>query len=428
MHDCRGPNFIHGVQDNTILQLARETGTQLHEWDESEAVIADGSLLAPDVVEEAVRILWTDILGAAFAHSAAHSQTIPPQRSLHEYAEERLASLFPHDDAAEWKRRLVLHLLRVWGAYVGSDVRRQSLKFLWLEATIDGDSGDNPFVAGTYRGILEAVQHRAVREADVRLDCPVTQVRMGGNGRRPALRVRDGSWMEFDHVVCSVPLGYLKAHPELFQPPLAPRIQAAIRNLGYGNLDKVYITFPSAFWHGPATSASDDNKPSTPHAGFTHWVSLTTTASSPDPPTHHALNLAALPPPHAHPTLVFYIHSSTAQHIASLPPPALLPLFQPLYALLPHYHPANPACTPVALLATAWAADPWAGHGSYSNFPTGLAAGDADLAALRLGAPAACLWFAGEHTAPVDACGTTTGAYRSGEAVAARLLRAGKGA
>ena len=48
---------------------------------------------------------------------------------------------------------------------------------------------------------------------------------------------------------------------------------------------------------------------------------------------------------------------------------------------------------------------------------------DKDIEALREGCPDRNLWFAGEHTAPFVALGTTTGAYWSGEAVAERIAR-----
>ena len=49
---------------------------------------------------------------------------------------------------------------------------------------------------------------------------------------------------------------------------------------------------------------------------------------------------------------------------------------------------------------------------------------DKDIEALREGCPDRRLWFAGEHTAPFVALGTTTGAYWSGEAVADRIVKA----
>lgn len=49
---------------------------------------------------------------------------------------------------------------------------------------------------------------------------------------------------------------------------------------------------------------------------------------------------------------------------------------------------------------------------------------DSDIEALREGCPERGVWFAGEHTAPFIALGTTTGAYWSGEGVAERILEA----
>lgn len=144
------------------------------------------------------------------------------------------------------------------------------------------------------------------------------------------------------------------------------------------------------------------------------------------------MNLAALPNETAHPTLLFYIYGACATHIASLvdtaPNPAaadarLIAFFTPYFSRLPNYSAADPACAPTAALATAWSKDELAGYGSYSNFQVGLERGDEDIEALSEGCPERGLWLAGEHTAPFDALGTTTGAYLSGERVARRLLR-----
>lgn len=68
--------------------------------------------------------------------------------------------------------------------------------------------------------------------------------------------------------------------------------------------------------------------------------------------------------------------------------------------------------------------DDLAGNGSYSNFQIGLQEGDEDIEVMREGLPERSLWFAGEHTAPFVALGTTTGAYWSGEGVAMRIAEA----
>jgi hypothetical protein len=144
------------------------------------------------------------------------------------------------------------------------------------------------------------------------------------------------------------------------------------------------------------------------------------------------MNLAALPPPAAHPTLLFYVYGPTSLYIASLltssPPSthtALLTQFLiPYFSRLPNYSATNPAHQPKAILATNWASDELAGYGSYSNFQTGLERGDADIEVMRKGMPERGIWLAGEHTAPFVALGTVTGAWWAGEGVARRICNA----
>jgi hypothetical protein len=51
-----------------------------------------------------------------------------------------------------------------------------------------------------------------------------------------------------DAVVVTVPLGVLKAGGLAFNPPLPPRKRAAVSRLGFGQLEKVVLLFPEAFW------------------------------------------------------------------------------------------------------------------------------------------------------------------------------------
>jgi len=148
------------------------------------------------------------------------------------------------------------------------------------------------------------------------------------------------------------------------------------------------------------------------------------------------MNLAALPGPTAHPTLLFYTYGPTSQHLASLlsayPSPVASPaaydilssFFHPYFSRLPNYSPDDPAHQPSRFLATAWANDELAGYGSYCNFQVGLEAGNEDIEVMRRGLPGRGVWLAGEHTAPFVALGTVTGAYWAGEGVARRILRA----
>ena len=445
------------------MQIARDTKTKLHAWDEEQSVIdSKGKPMDPAEAGEYGCLLWDDgLIAAAFKYSNEHSKSIPASRSLYDFFEEKAQELFTDlpDEEAQRKRLGLLQACEMWGAYVGSPVQRQSLKFFWLEECIEGE---NPFVAGTYEKILNAVAKTAREKADIKLETKVVKVRSGKKNadcrERPIIETADGSRFAFDEVVCTMPLGWLKRNHDAFEPPLEPRLTKAISSLGYGTLDKVYITFPEAFWNTPIPTASPmtldpDNKtpnvtattqplhqptadtnPATSqhHPGFTHWLAPTYASSNPQHWDQQGGNLAALPGDTAHPTLLFYIYGPCAVHIASLlssTPPSqhdeiLIDWFEPYFSRLPNYNASEARCKPAGVLATAWANDEFAGYGSYSNFQVGLEEGDRDIEVMRHGMPERGVWFAGEHTAPFVALGTSTGAYWSGEGVGERIVKA----
>jgi len=53
------------------------------------------------------------------------------------------------------------------------------------------------------------------------------------------LKTTDGQVLEFDEVVITCPLGWLKQNLQAFFPPLPDRLCKGIQNIGYGSLEKV---------------------------------------------------------------------------------------------------------------------------------------------------------------------------------------------
>ena len=287
-------------------------------------------------------------------------------------------------------------------------------------------------MSSTYQRILKHVSEAALQRAEIRYNQPV--VRIEAHPRKThaehhvTLSTADGQRHQFDEVVVTCPLGWLKRNKSAFTPDLPPRLTQAIDNISYGRLEKVYVTFPQAFWHN--TPDSNYNP-----LAFVFFLEPTyTNYPETTPGIQECTSLASLPPPNAQPTLLFYTHGPCATHLVSnisnLPPSSpeyytfLNTFLHPLYSRLPGYSSTSPECKPLAFLATQWQVDPYAGNGSYSNFQVGLQEGDRDIEVLRDGAGMGVergVWFAGEHTAPFVALGTTTGAYWSGERVAAQV-------
>jgi hypothetical protein len=473
-----GPNWVHGnVKSNPISRLAGKTKTVLHEWGGCRAVIdSEGHRIDDAEATAYSEIVW-EIVAKAFQYSDDCSGSIDPQKSLMDYFKEEV----PKRESDPAKIAELLKMAQRWGAFVGDPIERQSLKFFFLEETIDG----NAFIASTYQRILQEIAANALAHATVHFDTEIRRIETRkspnqGKGKvnglegthcqsaseldelKVSIHTASGLSQEFDEVVVTAPLGWLKAYKKTaFTPSLPPRLSEAMGNISYGHLEKCYVTFPSAFWHGNSNSDktaatqfnfSDITNGTTPQSPQIPNGTSTTSRTEPYPSSIHfqspnyvphppdlawnqeCISLADLPDPTAHPTLLFYLFGPCATAMvdltASLPPyspaynAALTHFFEPFYSKLPHYSPTNPASKPIAFLATQWQRDPFAGYGSYTNYQVGLEAGDVDIETMRHGCPERALWFAGEHTAPFIALGTTTGAYWAGEGVARRICRA----
>ncbi|KAF4554976.1 Flavin containing amine oxidoreductase-like protein 1 [Elsinoe fawcettii] len=464
-----GPNWIHGTDENPIQRIAEKTGTKLQAWDEAQQIYdVDATPLPGEEAAEYGALLWDDgLIAKAFKYSEENKDSISSDESLFDFFKKQTESMFKdlNPKEAEMRRTTLLNISRMWGAYVGSPIERQSLKFFWLEECIEGE---NPFVAETYHKILAEVAKTAKEKALMRLNTKVSYIGAAQGSGKPTLTTApDGGTYAFDEVVVTAPLGWLKNNTNAFVPRLPAHISDAVEHMGYGHLDKVYITFPTAWWNTvPSTAASGhttatklDHSDTTPNVtatsmpvhqpnpsddqetdhypGFTHWLPPNYSPDlNPSQWDQQAMNLAALSSPHAHPTLLFYIQGPCSQHVALILRAArsqiekdtfLVDFFRPYYSLLPNYNAGHTDCTPKAVLATEWANDEFAGYGSYSNWQVGLEHGDKDIESLRHGIPEKHLWFAGEHVAPFVALGTTTGAWWSGEAVAERIIKANKG-
>ncbi|KAG6037004.1 hypothetical protein E4U41_005356 [Claviceps citrina] len=414
-----GPNWIHGTDDNPILEIAESTGTPVRSLDhDTWAYTSAGVLLPREEGNQCSTMVW-DVVQQAFGHSHDSGPETDRNKSLLDFFHERIPQLIPDTDPDhERRRKIVLDMAEMWGAFVGSPVSRQSLKYFWLEECIEG---------GTYRKILDHVAAPALARADIRFHSKVQQIQYPSDGGgKVEIRLASGETLSFDEAVITTPLGWLKRNPSAFLPPLPPRLTQAIESVGYGCLEKVYISFPHAFW----LQLPQDQQVN----GFIEWLTPEYAPDSNPRQWHQeAVELASLEGPDAHPTLLFYTFGEQSRHmtttLASLTTQDartgfLKTFFHPYYSRLPNYRAGSQDCQPVGFLATEWSNDELAGRGSYCNFQVGLEHGDEDVETMREGLPGQRVWFAGEHTAPFVALGTATGAYWSGEMVGLRIKEA----
>ncbi|TAQ90828.1 hypothetical protein B7494_g874 [Chlorociboria aeruginascens] len=401
-----------------IRDLAISTGTPLHYWNTKQNIYtSSGTLLSDFKSSELSTLLWK-IIEEAFEYSEKNGKSIPETKSLYDFVKQRASEIFKDN---EEDRELLLQMSEMWGAYIGHPVWRQSLRFSWMEECC---GGEEMFIETTYEKMLAEISKCPLEKANIRLGEKVVQVQTPETREegRISLLTENGETIFADEVLMTTPLGWLKRHRDNFKPSLPQRIIAGIDAISVGHLEKVFITFPSAFW---TENSSDD------FAGYTNWLPPTyAPETNPKQWPQEIWNLAAFTPENRHPTILFYTYGDCSEYLTTLVhakspeehDELLNAFFLPYYSLLPNFSPENKNCIPKAILSTEWQKDELSGYGSYCNFQVGIKEADEDVKAIRHGCPERRLWFAGEHTAPFEELGTAAGAYMSGEAVGKRML------
>lgn len=244
---------------------------------------------------------------------------------------------------------------------------------------------------------------------DIRIGTAVTDIHYGGPGVTvKAVNTRNPSQVQTfkgDVVLCTLPLGVLKVAVAnngqnqqnfvKFDPPLPDWKVAAIKRLGYGNLNKVVLCFERTFWDPSANLFG--------HVG-------TTTASRGE--LFLFWNLYSAP------VLLALVAGEAAAVMENVTDDVIvgrcIAVLKSIFG-----HAAVPQ--PKECVVTRWRADPFA-RGSYSFVAVGSSGTDYDLLAAPVPGPPSenRLFFAGEHTMR-NYPATVHGAFLSGLREAGRL-------
>lgn len=81
---------------------------------------------------------------------------------------------------------------------------------------------------------------------DIELNTPVSKIDYTGD--LVVVTATNGKTYEADKVIVTVPLTILQTDKIQFNPPLAAEKTSAIKRLGVGHMDKLWLEFPAAFW------------------------------------------------------------------------------------------------------------------------------------------------------------------------------------
>ncbi|KAI1110484.1 hypothetical protein F5Y14DRAFT_465651 [Nemania sp. NC0429] len=429
-----GASWIHGVDGNPLVGLAKRAGCI------TTACGAVRSMCTPQgdwLDHELAQLFYEEvcqIIEMAIEKSRKEHAAITDSVKMLDFFHEEVSGRCLDSPMKQDYESLMEKIVAMWGSSVGEDCEQQSFKSIWLNS---GLSGQDLFIASTYKGIIDMLLATVRKRAIVRLNCEVIRITHNRNGVI-TVEAADGFKGSFDNVIVTAPLGWLKRNESVFSPPLTPKISTAIRSLGYGNLDKVFVKFTRAFWSTMDFKAGAH--PSQRLGSMCRAFPLVSLflypeyAADTNPRRCHQemISFSGLPDGSSQPIVMFYLYGKWGECVTGSIRGmkqgsqehyhVLNRLFQPYYSKLPGYDVSSPYCKPSQFLTTDWVNDKFAGNGCYTNFPTGSGDCNEHLESLREGmGEDRGIWFAGEHTSPIGGLGTVHGAYWSGEEVYRKL-------
>jgi monoamine oxidase len=375
-----GASWIHGHLKNPLTELAEQFQIETAATNFNSVAGFDGNgqrIELPELLR--IQGLYAKLTAGlkTLSLESAQSTTPPPMPVSVSKAIETWQSRAGISEADQESQRLVAR--NEIEIEFAADLDALSLAALYSGKEFGGEQLVFP------RGYGEILT-RLAAGLDIRLSTPVKKIDYSGSPIRVTTKA---GLLKSKHVIVTVPLGVLKSRAIEFAPQLPTEKLDAIRRVGMGLLDKVYLRFDKPFW--PAS----------------HIMAFLATTDETWPDVFN------LEPMCKQPLLVAFKSGRAARADEQQSDEQLVArLMKQLRSAFGEKTPQ-----PTAWQVTRWASDSLAG-GSYSFLPVGAVADDYD----RLATPVAeRLFFAGEATHR-DYSATVHGAYLSGLREAARIL------
>lgn len=361
-----GASWIHGVKGNPITKLAKDFGIKTIPTDGGNALefAADGSEL-PDDEFARMEALFEDI----YEEVAEMQDSTEEDMTLQAAIDQVIASRELSDEDL---RRLNYYIHLVTALEYGADPKDLSL---WWWDQDEEFGGEEVIFPDGYNQITAAL----AQGLDIRLGEVVKIVRYGVGGVQ--VQTSQGDFVA-DQAVVTFPLGVLKQASVKFEPPLPESKQEAIKRLGMGVLNKVYLKFPEVFW--------DEEVETISYVGerlgeWGDWLSFVPFTGEPVLMAFHGGEKG------------FAIENLSDDEIRAGAMKTLRVMF------------GDDIPEPVGMLVTRWGKDPFA-FGAYSHIPPFASGDDYDTLAEPVDD---VLFFAGEATSR-EYPSTVHGAYLSG--------------
>jgi len=363
-----GASWIHGPTGNPITNLASQADANTYLTDDDNLEVFDNTGTA-----------YSDtFLNAQYTQFENALNTVRSAGTLTQSFETIFNSLYP----TQANNRLWKYMLSAYLEFdTGGDISNLSSKYFDDDEAF---AGKDVIITNGYDKVTDLLG----QGLDIRLNNRVTEINYAS--AKSLVKV-NGSSIEADYVIVSVPLGVLKNNSIQFTPNLPITKQSAIQKTRIGNINKFLLIWNTPFW--------DTN---VQYIGFT-----------PDTKGkfNYFMNMKKfLPSTNGLMTFAFGNYATVTETMSDA---------QIITEIMGHLKSiyGNSIPNPTNMLRTKWGQN-INSFGAYSYATNGTTSADFDAMELEINDK---LFFAGEHT-EMDYRGTVHGAYLSGIREANKII------
>lgn len=283
---------------------------------------------------------------------------------------------------------------------------------------------DNIYMSEGFANFLEKVFREKISDEKIQVNSPVKRISIHEDEQYVDVEVmRTNQELETyraDHVVCTQSVGCLKqSMHQVFVPALPHAKRMCIQKLGFGTINKIYLTFAQPFWDVDFETFNFLWNTDRTDKELKLQCLVNTSFDS-----HWCKSITGF---YVHPrlsnVLVTQIAGDAAKYIEKISDDLLAQAFQ---ELLSHFYPDNQAPKPKQLIRSSWSNQPFI-HGSHTFVKIGSSIHDIKQLAIPWpNKPAKPLiLFAGEGTHE-RFYGTAHGAYLTGVREGKRIVEVHK--
>lgn len=361
-----GAGWIHEPNGNPISQLADNTGLETFVTDDENLEVhrADGAPVSDaDVVAGEARLARL---------AATIDNSVDTDMAMSE-AIRRFGAGELDDPLMRWMLSAYLEFL------TGGSIDDISAS-MWDED--DGFAGADVILPAGYDRILPQLANGL----DIRFGEMVQSIAYSSDG--VTVTTSNGA-IRANHLICTLPIGVLKAGSVTFDPPLPSAYQRSIEALGMGQVTKLALRFDAPFWLEDVQYFGVTTEP------MGRWPYFMNTMTYADVPLIMGVSLGSYAP---------IADAMSAEDAAA----DVLDVLRGVFGASVQ--------EPTGILKSAWSRDPLA-LGAYSFAKVGALPDDFN----RFAEPIGPLHFAGEHTS-FDHHGNVHGAYLSGLRAAEAIM------